>query len=321
MPRIGHGVSIGIAVESTWGTPVSRTNWLHVISANGGSAPEYADREHLQSLGQASVMTQNQAYLVRNNVTASLEWEAAYDDSTLFLWQHAMGASSVSTGGSGPYTHTYTLKKANPVGLTLEILEDDKAEVLDGGQCESLTWSVDAGTPLKCSSTWVFQSSGGKVSAGTPTYTSNGNLIMSHHAGNFTWNAGNLGKPTSMTWTLTNSQAKRVLLGSAAIAEPLKEMQEVAGQLTIEVSSTTDALYAAYLANTVADASIAFTDSPRSATFTFHNLQFRSVSSPRASRGILRYTFDFVCRADTAVAGDQGITFAVVNANTAHTAN
>jgi len=321
MPRIGSGVSIGIGVESTWGTPVSRTNWLHVIAANGGASPEYRDREHLQSLGQAALTTSTQAYLVRNNVTAQIEWEASYNDSTLFLWQHAMGASAVTSGGSGPYTHTYLLKKANPVGLTMEILQDDKAEVLDGGVCESCTWTVESGSPMKCSQTWVFQSAGGIVSAGTPTYTTAGDLIMSHHAGNFTWNATNFGKINAITWTLTNTQAKRTLFGSSAIAEPLREAQDVSGQLTIEVSATSDALYAAYTALTVADATLTFTDSPRIAAFTFHNLAFRSCSAPRASRGILRYVFDFVCRSDVLLSGDQGFTFVITNANAAHTAN
>lgn len=317
-PYLGRGAAIGFGEESTWGTAVSRTNWLRVTNLSIVREIEYLPRNHLGHRGATSANRRAERYKSADNISGSFEFEAAYDDSTLLLLKHALGA--VSTTGSGPYVHAYTLAEALPTGLTIEaIYGNGSAEVFEGCMITQLTLSIESGGLMTGTAEIIGQTSGGLTSAGTPTYSSAGNPILHHQAGNFTFDSLD-DKVASMELVVNNNLTRRLLLGSALTQQPVRgDFQEITLSVTREYD--TDDLHADFLAQTNADAAITFTGTGNNvAAFTFHNAELTSNphSGGVTGPGIIEQTLEFVCLSDGT---NEGLAVSVTNDNASATAN
>lgn len=317
-PKLGRGLTLGLGIESTWGTAVSRTNWLRLISSDIRRGKGVQPRPHLGTYGAASANYRDLDHLT-DSAGGTIEWIASYNDSTLLLVRDALGASSISTSGSGTYTHTGTLKEALPVGLTAEIIGGQSGHVFEGGLINRLTMSGRAGELLRCRAEMVFETSGGLTSAGSPTYSSGGAPIIYHQAGNLTHGSLN---DTISGFELTidnNLVLDRREMGSAFIKKPVRGgFQTITLRITRPWDGTTE--HAAYLAQTAGDAAITFTGaSPLSFAITAHNAQIidnplQAISSP----GPQEVTFTLQGLSD---GSDEGLALTFINENSAATAN
>jgi hypothetical protein len=313
MASIYHGrtAALGFAEESTWGTAVSRTNWRPLISASLTRTVEKVPRPHLLS-GTASAMRRNH-FTQADNAGGAFSVEATYDNIGMLL-KHLMG--TVSTVGSDPYTHTYTLAQALPIGLTMEFNRGTgTSEVLEGCKLNSSTLSVSAGGVMTLDCDVIAETSAARGTAGTPSYATNQRPVLHSHAGQFSFNAVNYDL-VDMSLTVNNALARRQLLGSAVTKEPLRsDFQSVELSVTLEVE---DALYAALLADTQGDAAITFTSGSLSFAITAQNAYLSAVTDPISDANIVRQSLTFVCESDGT---DEGLSIAVTNNSASGTAN
>lgn len=318
-PYLGRGLTAGIGVESTWGTAVSRTNWLRLTGAHITIDDDVRPRPHFGRLGETAAVRREVDHLARR-ASGYIEWLLSYDDSTLLMIGAAMGASSVATTGSGPYTHTHTLKEALPVGLTVELIRGNgSAQVFEGGLVTRLTISGSAGEILRCRADMVFETGGALTSAGSPTYSSNGAPVIYHQAGNLTHGSLN-DKIKAIEVVLDNSlNVERALFGSNLISKPVRnDFASVTARITREWDGTVE--HAAYLAGTAGDAAITFTGaSPLSFGIEVHNAEI--VDNPLqaiTSAGAQDVAFTLMGMNDGT---DQGLEIVVVNGNSSAVAN
>src|SRR5687768_2099581 len=113
----GYAAYAGIGVESTYGTAVAGSKWFQIVSE---SMKGKRGRIPSKVLGQLSMgRTTRGKAVVGGGFSMQMHWNGFER-----IIADAFGASSVTTSGSDPYTHTYALKAALPVGLTVLINRD-----------------------------------------------------------------------------------------------------------------------------------------------------------------------------------------------------
>ena len=112
----GFNTWIGIAEESTFGTPVTATQFYEIFS----ESLRYERKLNVVPLlGHRS---QRRTVASKTNVSGGVKLPLLWNGAEKFI-KHAMG--SVVTTGTNPYTHTFALAAALPTGLTVEVNRDD----------------------------------------------------------------------------------------------------------------------------------------------------------------------------------------------------
>lgn len=320
LPYQGRGLTIGIGIESTWGSPVSITNWLRAKSADIDRRVTKKVSENLGQVGEtANVARVQPVFTESDNVDGPMVFEMAYDDSTVLLVEHALGANV--TTGAGPYVHTNTLATPLPTGLTLEQVDGTgTSETFEGCKIDTWTFTQAEQSVLEFECTVIGQTSATRGAAPTPTYSSGGNLMHYFQCGALSWNART---PTMVSWKATgnNGLERRPLLGSTYTAEPSPTgMVKVELEVVIEYTlAEGDDIKADYLAGTNADLTFTYTGTGNNAaTFTLHNAIIVELSKPVSSRGRIMQTVKYEGFSDGT---DYGFKLAITNDNTANTDN
>lgn len=321
-PYRGAGGTGGWGVESTWGTAVSRTNWLRARALEVRSGLDLAPRGHLGTYGQD---TENIRELVSltEACTGYFEHDWSYNDSSLLLLGAAMGTSSCSTTGpsGSQHTHTFTLKQALHVGLTHEaILGNTKARVVEGLMISKTTLRGVAGQILTARHDWIAQTAGALASPGSPTYSSGGAPVIYHQSGNLT--IGSLNDDIlDFTLTIDRGLIPKRRFGSKYTKYPTQD--PLRPMVTIDVTRDWDGTteHADYLAETATnDLAITMTGAGDNVlTITGQNAQL--VDDPIQAitqAGDLALTLRYRCLSDGT---NQGLSIVAKNSNSAHTAN
>ena len=307
----------GFVAESTYGTAVSpRTNFMRLVSGN--LARRVVNRP-TDDLGDAGSTSRNRKYhfLERDDAGGNLTVDMAYDDSTIFLLKHALGA--VSTSGAGPYVHTLSLSSPGQTGFTCEqaLGDSGKSEVFEGCVINKATISCAFGEEMKLSLDVIAETSQGHVSSASPTYNTTFHPILHHHIGTLSLASLTL-TLVSFEVSITRNKERRNLLGSANTAQPSERFLDVEGTFVIEYSPTAN-LQAAYLATTQGDGAFTVTDGTRSMVVNLQNLFIQNIDQPlQTGAGLIRQSCQFRCESDGT---DQGITLVFTNANSSATAN
>lgn len=319
MANTGWNSVIGFGEESTWGTAVSLTNWLPVRSVTANVKKSYSKVPNLGYGTDAGLARKN--FEVQEMADPSFEINASYDDSTLLLLKHALGG--VSTTGSGPYTHTFTLSRSLPTGLTIGFNQGQDengasiSKTVEGCRINTLSLSIAPGQVMSMSVATIGQTSDGGSTALSPTYSSGGEEILHYHSGQLSFNSANY-TLNSFSMELNNNLGRRDLLGSSATQQPtFAGMREVTFQVEIEYLS--DVLFTAHHAQTQSDAVISFTGTGNNAaTVTLHNAEIIDFGVPVTSEGIVTQSLTFSGLSDGT---DQGLAIAITNDNASATAN
>lgn len=321
LPIRGHGATIGIAQEVTWGTSVSRTNWMRL---NSTSLERRTIRQKAPTLGTygAANTLYRETYKESEEAGGSLEWVFGFNDSTLMLLAHVFGAAPTDAG-SGPYTHTYALASPTLPGLTLEVIRGvhaslNTAQVFEGCKINTFTMTAEAGRPVICSADIIAETAGDLVAAGSPTYTTTRFPMLHNH---FAAGTGVTFDSVAMdarrlTLTINRNLSRNQQLGSLLTAEPVESRLDVT--LEFEVLWNSAKPYTALYADTQSDATFTFSNSPRSAAFTMHNAIIDDVSAPTSSAEGISQTVRMSAYAD---ATDSGLGLVITNANQLYTAN
>lgn len=287
----GIGGAVGIGEESTWGTAVARSVWRPLITGSLARQITYTPRPNLQDSTGAPFKKNH--FKESDNVAGSLELEATYENLGVIFY-HLLGAKAST--GSGPYTHTYTTAAALPTGLTLEFIRSganfgDLSEVFEGCKINEATFSISAGGVMTVSLDIIGETSAARGNGGTPTFNT-ATPVLHHQASTLTWNSGTYNL-TDMSITYNNALTRRLLLGSANTAQPLRnDFCSCTMSVTLEVN---DQFVVDYKADTEAnDLAITFTGTGNnSLEFDVYQAYITNVSDPVSGPGIVTQTVDF----------------------------
>jgi len=317
IPAREFGSAVMIGEEAAWGTEqATRSNALRLLAWAVERKDIFEPRNHLGTNGATSTNSRNH-YKRAIEVGGSFRTEAAYDDSTAMLLKYAFGA--VATAGSGPYTHTYTAevpRDSGLKGLSLEgLLGEQDAEIYLGCLFDSWRFRARAGEIAEFEWTLIGQTTDAETpsSQGSPTFSSNGEVMRFDHAGVFNFASANH-TLVDIEFGMDKGMDRRMLLGSQTTAEPAPN-----GKLVIPVRMTVEygvqaGMWAAYRAGTQGDATITFTGSGNnSAAFTLQNMYITNIGRQiSGGAGIIRQTVDAVCESDGT---DEGIKLVLTNDN------
>jgi hypothetical protein len=316
-----RGLAYGFAEETTYGTAVSRTHWFRAVSGN------IRTRYTKAKIPVIGGHTPN-ARAAQRHFDVSIEHGGTIDligtyEGVGLLLKHALWGTPTTTGGASPYTHTYLVGPTKPTGgLTVEEVKGNgTAEVFAGARISRLVLRCEAGGLVRVTLDLIAQSSGGRVSAGTPSYAASAATEIRHFQGQaVTWNAA------SYLWrsaelTIDNRLSRRYLVGdtlsSLYTADPgSSDDQEITFRLVTDWTS--DALINGHTADTESDLVLAFSASAsRSMTITVQNAYVAENDSPVTSTDVIAETTLFRAQDDGT---DYGVRFVVVNTQATATA-
>ena len=270
---------------------------------------ENVPRPHLSS-GNAN---RRAHFIASDNVGGTFTIEANYSTLGLIL-KHALGEGSTS-GGSAPFTHTYTIAGDLPDnGLTASILRGTggSGEIVEGVRVNSLTFSANSAEVAQievdviAETTDVVTTDGSENRADASTNASviaaiPDHPVLHHHLGTFTFDGVTVAI-RSMTVTINNSLGRRQFLGSKVTADPLRsDFMSVEVSMEIDVN---DQLYGKYVAGVNGvDATVEFNNglsaaNERSLKFFFQNCRLTECTDPLNSAGLLAQSIGFVCESD-----------------------
>lgn len=308
MPYTGNGTAIGIGEESTWGTAVSRTHWFRAISENLKRTVTKSPRP---VLAEASGSRNRKSHYIASDMAGgSFEVLVGYEGFGLLL-KHILGGTPATTGSSAPYTHTYKLAASPPTGgLTIEVKRGNgTAEVFEGCRITKATFKIEAAGLMRVSCDVIAETSGGRTSAGTPSYTTDELDLIHHQAGSVGWNS-NLYVPRSVEITIDNKFATRQLLGSKLTKEPKpSDFLDVTIKLDLEWEN--DNLISSLTADDAGDLTLSFTGlSSRTFTFTAHNAFLEDASDPISGVGVVAQSASFRAQSDGT---DEGLAIVIEN--------
>lgn len=298
MPYVGRGTAAGFGAESTWGTPVSRTIWMELVSESMAHKVEKAARGTLaESAG--SLLRRSH---IKRAVTAggTIEVVVTYEGFGLLMKHGTWADPTTGTISGGVYPHTYKLAASPPAaGLTVEIIRGDgTAEVFAGCRIAKMTIKIEAGGLLRCSLDLIAKQSAGRTSAGTASYTGSRDLdVMHYDAGTVGWNSGTT-VPKSLEFTIDHKMARRQLLGSLYTPDP-KPSDYGDVMLKMDHEWNNDDIIAAYVADDTGDLTVTFTGTgSRDIVFTMHNAYIEDAADPISSVGIVGQTATFKAQSD-----------------------
>ncbi|MFZ9975327.1 MAG: phage tail tube protein [Candidatus Limnocylindrus sp.] len=320
---LGRHAAVGLGLESTHGTAVSRTMWLRVMSvSNHLQQIDRTPRQHSQGPG----VTHGGMPIAHTDgsITVSdlaFECSSYYNDDSIALFYAAMGA--VADAGSGPssYTHTFTLANTLP-SWTIETIEgedsngDDSAVVTAGCVCSGLVWTIESGgsTPSTLAVTFNGQKDAGDTTAGSPSFGSIDAPTMYYHIGDLSWNSITIEKEfvRRITVTLANGlSVDRFGVGTQYREEPYLTGER---SVTIEVMMErhqADALRASYTSGANSSLTFTLTSGSKTAANTFHAARIMSFGRDIQIAGVVMQTVTF--RAFAVPAGGNGWSLVVTN--------
>jgi hypothetical protein len=318
--NLGNGSSIGIKVESTWGTAVAPERWLAVYNAAVTRKPQI---ERVGTMGRRGGLSfaPRRHFLSGDLVDVSAEWPVAYDDASLYLIESVL--KNTTTGAGDPYTHTYGpyTPSTEIVGMSFEHIGGygafNDAEVAGGVVGDSLVLSCEAGKIMRGRFAGIGKTTAGLAAASTPTYNDAQTYVHGTHGGNLTWSAASFADTwESFQLTVKNNRIRRRANSSDYTAKPALGDFEAELQVVREWDATT--LTDAFYAQTQGDVTIAF-DGPttKGLTITLHEALLLDAAHPTQTRGIIRQTLRFRGHATAAKAG---LSLAWTNANSSNRA-
>jgi hypothetical protein len=211
------------------------------------------------------------------------------------LLEQAMGTNS--TTGAGPYAHALTLAGPLLAGLTVAIERGNSAadDVLLGCKVNRLTLSCAKGEVAKLRVELIGMTANARTNdtAASLTALASSFMIKHHHAGQLTYNSVSY-TLKSFELVIDNKIARVDQLGSAASDEPtLTDHQEITIRATL--TGTSNTLQAAHRAQTGANVTLTFSDSPRSLAITGHNAEVIDYGDPIQGVGIVEQSITWRC--------------------------
>ena len=306
VPYLGFGAYIGVGIESTYGTAVSRTRWMRPTSIGLARTIRNAVQPDLS--GEIDSYAPLFTYSEGEESGGTIEGYLAYNDyvATILL---KMAFGACTDAGANPYTHTYVPSKT--IGsMTIEQGSKDFAEVFEGCQVNSIEISWEVGRVATISAEIIAETSGGQTTVSSPTFIVP-SFSLHNEVGTLSWNSVT-STLKRVKFKLNNNLQRRQQLGSDITAEPTKS-GPLDLFLEIEKEKVALTMQTAYIAKTQADATITITKSASAAlSITLHNALIESYNDTVGDVGPVMERITLRGYRD---ASDKGCSLVVTNAN------
>ena len=310
----GRGSGFGHAKESTWGTAVSRTNWVQIYSCSLQERPEFAFIDHLSN-GAADYADD---YQTRTIVSGDLETPLLFEGMGLLL-EAGMGAVP-STTGSGPYVHTFNRGTSFP-GLTAELIRGNsgKSEILSGVVFSNWSLLFESGAVARFNASMLAKNAtASRNTAGTATYagTVTNRAMLGHHVGSITFASNSYGCQR-IEISVDNKLERLEDLGSLLTNHPgMSGYGEVIIRATIAYRN--DQLYNDYRAGTTSNLTFSVTSGADVLAVTARNCRIRSAPGAIDGAGLITQEIEFAAKSDSS---NGALTFALTNGQSAYGTN
>ena len=307
-----------IAEESTWGTGVSTTVFVKLISSTLQVTQERERRTHLSVPTSGMLSGTFEGF---RQAGGTIEIPAYYDGIGLLI-KAALGSAS-SAGASDPYTHTYTPAEDQP-SLTVDFQRGsnlaNSMEKFTGVKISTMTISAEAGSEMTCSFD-VIAKDGAARTTNIPFTAPSFDQVYHYEAGSLTM-GGSLSVASldirSFELSLDNKLDRRNLLGSKLTGEPVPtDVREVTMSITCDV--TDNSLYDDSLDGNAGDVSITFTraaDSNHHFKILLDDATIEDYNDNITAFGRVERTFTLRGYANSS---DAGLTIEIKNASSSAT--
>lgn len=313
----GRRGQLGIAVEATRGTAVAPTFWVPWATMSFNDAVEEAREE--QGLGV--IADGDSKYVTQKMGQGEIEAQL-YDKALGAILIGVLGASP-STGGSNPYTHTYTLANTNQhKSLSLYWKDPDRSDMFPLGMLNSFQISVEpnglvnytVGFMSKTARDWTSQ---------TAAYTSLGSKFLHQHVQvrlAATVGALSAATPISLKNLELNINKNTMFDSVIGTVEPediLNQQLSVDGSLTLNLEDDTYRDY--MLAGTYRAMEIKLLGSSSSTlTFQFPRVDFSTWERDNTLNEVTKQSINFKANYDQANALDIISSCVLINAQTSY---
>lgn len=319
----GWGSILGIAKETTYGTPVAAsTNWLGLL---GHSLQPTRTVDPVAYLGQANGQVSSaptDSLVTAHDFGGEVETLLEYGNpAQMLLFEHFFGA--LATTGSNPYTHTFTVDESKyydgtNVGLTGQVINGQhsslaKCEVVAGLVVDMFEISMDARGMVRLKYGLIGVSGGSFTSITGTAAVTNTERVLGSHCARMAWNSGNY-QLNRVTITAKRNLERRPNLGNGLYTDK----PQPSGQLDITVNGeldwTSHALDTGIDAATQSDAVFTFTGgtSPNALVVTIDAAQCTNVGRNLVGPGRRVQSFDM--RGHYRDTSNRGIKLAFTNA-------
>lgn len=321
--RLLAGTILGVNEDDTsWGTYQASTAWLPCTELRLQEDPQVADVPTMGRPGANGLYVEEhtvEAIEVRPRIACRVGYQAG---AIGFLLEHAFG-DSATAGGGAPYTHTYDLRDAPALGLSMSAnRSDDSTEKAGGCRCASFTLTQDKGDTaephLLFASEWIGKSTGGEESLVSPTYppTYIGRKVLASQLTDFTFNSVDYNDSGELLrWELRVDRKldRAQSLGSKYTNDPV-QTAPMECRLTARFRLSSKTLYAAFRAGTQGDISIVYDGAAANDTLTLTARNAVISDHPRVDnvgQNVIEVDVTWNLYADAA---DSPVTLAITNA-------
>ncbi len=307
----GISAQIGVKAETTYGTYIAPTAFFPLIS---------------ESVKFDIGRIESKAIRANRLVMDSGDWAAGqktgsgqvnlelYDRTSAILFVHALG--SVTTTGSGPYTHTITPGNLLGKSLTMQVgrpSTDGTVRVFSylGTKIKSWTLTAKANELVKMTLDVLARDEDTAQTLASASYTSGLKPFVFTGAA-VSVGGSSLSNCREFTIQGTNSLSDRRVVSSALMLEPVDgDQRSIKGTITMEFDSMTQ--YARYTGATEAAVVLTFTSGSNSITITM-NARFDGNTPNVAGPDMLTIPLDFTV---VGTSDSAGITVVCVSSDSA----
>jgi hypothetical protein len=230
----------GYATESVYGTPVTVTSFVPLVSESLTQEIERIESEGI--IAGARLLRSEQ--WAPGNVTVEGEIQhELFQQGAGVLFKHMFGA--VNTTGAGPYTHTFTPGDLTGDGFTTQLgrpRADGTVQPFTYSGCKVQSWEIalEAGQNATLGINVVGQQEDDATALATASYVTGGATPFNFRHGTVTI-GGAAAKVRAITLSGENTlSTDRRILGQAYVDEPLEAgLRNISGEITIEFLNMT----------------------------------------------------------------------------------
>lgn len=314
---VGRMGKLGLAIETTRGTPVNPTHWVPFATNSFKETIEEA--RETQGLGR--IADGDSKFIVARHGEGEIEAQI-YDKAMGVILTGLLGAVP-NTTGSNPYTHAFTLSNSNThKSVSLYWSDPDRSDMYPLGMLDSFNITVEPsaivgytiGYKSKSAREWTTQSA---------NFTALGNKFLHQHLTvKLADTVAGLAAATPITLknldlTIGKNTVFDAVIGTVDPEDILNQQLSVEGSLTLNLESDT---FRDYMLNgTYKAMEVKFTRSSSSSmTFVFPRVDFNEWEPDYTLDEIAKQTISFKANYDAANALDIISTCELVNAQSSY---
>lgn len=314
---VGRRGKLGLAIESSRGTPVSPTIWVPWATMSFRDTVE----EARENQGMGVIGDSDSKYIVMKMGEGEVEAQL-YDKALGIILTGVLGAVPVSTGAN-PYTHTFTLSQSNQhKSLSLYWTDPDRTDMYALAMVDSLQMSVEpngivnwtVGFKSKTAKDWTQQ---------TSSYTSLGAKFLHQHLSvKFASAVAGLSAATAISvkkleFTISKNTVFDSVMGTVEPEDILNQQLAVEGSIDLNLEDDT---YRDYMLNGTYRAMEVKLNGGTSSSLTIQlpRVDFSSWEDDRPLDEITKQTINFKANYDAANAADIISSCVLINTQTSY---